>query len=356
MLMRENYTAEHIAQLRERTGADPSILERTIFAFGLLEAIRKVEMSCIFKGGTSLLVLLDQPRRLSTDIDIIVEPGTDVDSYIEKAGTIFPFVRVEENRRKGDNDIEKRHFRFHFQSPRSGNDISVLLDVVYERNPYLTVSERPIRNSLLLSAGDDLTVSVPDKNCILGDKLTAFAPHTTGIPFGVEKELEIIKQMFDCWTLLQEMDDYETVAAVYDRVSRIELGYRGLPYAPADALKDTIDSCLCIMGRGGIREDDYSLFVSGINAIQGHIFNGRINGENAGLMACEVMYLASCLLTGQKTCERVVEAESCREQALTMKGAKRISYIRNAAPMSYAYLVKSFGLLQDAGLYRDSIL
>lgn len=356
MLMRENYTAEHIATLRESTGADPSILERTIFAFGLLEAICKVEMPFVFKGGTSLLVLLDQPRRLSTDIDIIVEPGTDVDAYIEKAGTIFPFVRVEENYRKGENDIEKRHFRFFFQSPRSGNDISVLLDVVYENNPYLLIAERPIRNDLLLSIGSDLTVSIPNKNCILGDKLTAFAPHTTGIPFGKDKELEIIKQLFDCWTLLQEMDNYQTVAAVYDRVSRIELGYRGLPFVPADALMDTIDSCLCIMGRGGIREEDYSLFVSGINAIQGHLFNGRINGENAGLMACEVMYLASCLLTGQNTYDRVVEAETYREQTLNMKGAKRISYIRNAAPIAYAYLVKSFELLQEAGLYRDSIL
>ena len=90
MLLRENYTAEHIAKLRQETGADPSILERTVFAFGLLEAIRSVDMPFIFKGGTSLLVLLNEPRRLSTDIDIIVDHETDVDSYIEKAGRIFP--------------------------------------------------------------------------------------------------------------------------------------------------------------------------------------------------------------------------------------------------------------------------
>lgn len=88
MLLRENYTAEHISKLREETGADPSILERTVFAFGLLEAIRSVDMPFIFKGGTSLLVMLERPRRLSTDIDIIVERNTDVDGYIEKAAPI----------------------------------------------------------------------------------------------------------------------------------------------------------------------------------------------------------------------------------------------------------------------------
>ena len=108
MLLRENYTAEHIAELRKTTGADPSILERTVFAFGLLEAIRSVGMPFIFKGGTSLLVILEHPRRLSTDIDIIVERGTDIDSFIERAGSIFPFKRVEEHYRKGINCAKMR--------------------------------------------------------------------------------------------------------------------------------------------------------------------------------------------------------------------------------------------------------
>lgn len=131
-----------------------------------------------------------------------------------------------------------------------------------------------------MSSGEDLKVNLPDKNCILGDKLTAFAPHTTGIPFGEDKELEIIKQLFDCWTLLQEMDNYKTVAEAYDKVSRIELGYRGIEVEPSDCLKDTINSCICIMGRGSIRPEEYTNFASGIGAIQGHIFVGRINGEN----------------------------------------------------------------------------
>ena len=130
MLLRENFTKAHIEYLRKKTGADPSILERTVFAFGLLEAIRRVELPFIFKGGTSLLLLLEEPRRLSTDIDIIVKPGTELKDSIERAGRIFPFLSVEEDNRKGVNDIEKRHFRFRFQSPRTEKEISILLDVV----------------------------------------------------------------------------------------------------------------------------------------------------------------------------------------------------------------------------------
>lgn len=153
MLTRENYTEQHIYDLWKETGADPSILERTVFAFGLLEAIRSVGLPFIFKGGTSLLLLLDEPRRLSTDIDIIVEPGTDVEDYIQCAGKIFPFLSVEKNVRNGSNDIEKRHFRFHFQSPRTGKESNIFLDVVFERNPYKSVVEKPIHSSLLMSEG-----------------------------------------------------------------------------------------------------------------------------------------------------------------------------------------------------------
>lgn len=39
MLLRENFTKDHISKLRTETGADSAILERTVFAFGLLEAI-----------------------------------------------------------------------------------------------------------------------------------------------------------------------------------------------------------------------------------------------------------------------------------------------------------------------------
>lgn len=49
MLSRDNYTAEYILKLREATGSDPSILERTVFSFGLLEAIQSVGMPFIFK-------------------------------------------------------------------------------------------------------------------------------------------------------------------------------------------------------------------------------------------------------------------------------------------------------------------
>ena len=43
---------------------------------------------------------------------------------------------------------------------------------------------------------------------ILGDKLTAFAPNTTGIPYeksGLSRAMEIIKQLYDIGNLFEQM-------------------------------------------------------------------------------------------------------------------------------------------------------
>ena len=49
---------------------------------------------------------------------------------------------------------------------------------------------------------------------MLGDKLTAFAPHTTGIPFyknGDERFMEIMKQLYDVSSILDGIDDLTEV-------------------------------------------------------------------------------------------------------------------------------------------------
>ena len=38
------------------------------------------------------MLLMEHPCRLSTDIDIIAEPGTDLDKYLDRASEIFPFI------------------------------------------------------------------------------------------------------------------------------------------------------------------------------------------------------------------------------------------------------------------------
>lgn len=59
MLKRENFTEEHIRNLQQSSRRDPVLLERAVYAFGLLEALARVELPFIFKGGTCLMLLMD---------------------------------------------------------------------------------------------------------------------------------------------------------------------------------------------------------------------------------------------------------------------------------------------------------
>lgn len=346
MLAPNNFTRENIERLHRLSGNDPSLLEKTIYAFGLLEALSKVELPFLFKGGTCLMLLLKKPRRLSTDIDIIVEPGTDVDAYIQKAGQLFPFIKQEEDVRRGRNNIEKRHYEFTYVSPMNGKPLVILLDILFEKNHYQTVMEVPIKNAILLTEGEEMYVKVPDVNSILGDKLTAFAPHTTGIPFGIDKELEVIKQLYDCVTLLREMTDYEEVCEVYRRIAQTELNYRGLYYEVKEVIKDTISSCFCMISRGGIDKEEYPYFTDGIRRIGGHIYGERFNGEVASYMACEMLYLAACMYS-ESAYMNIEVPEKYINEKLVFKGARSVNYLRKVHPESYAYLAEAVKRLGD---------
>ena len=55
MIAKENFTEEHIRQLQKQSKRDPILLERTVYVFGLLEAITRVGLPFVFKGGTCLM-------------------------------------------------------------------------------------------------------------------------------------------------------------------------------------------------------------------------------------------------------------------------------------------------------------
>ena len=83
---------------------------------------------------------------------------------------------------------------------------------------------------------------------------------------------------------------------------------------------------------------------------------GRINGESATTCASEVMYLAANLLTESPEYVRIEEPNEYRDIQLKMKGIKKVSGLRNTNPAAYAYMIKSFQMLQEVGLYVDSIV
>ena len=64
----------------------------------------------------------------------------------------------------------------------------VLLDVLNETNQHSEIVEKDINCELVDTSHPFVKVNMPSIDSILGDKLTAFAPNTCGIPYGKNKE------------------------------------------------------------------------------------------------------------------------------------------------------------------------
>lgn len=340
MIDKRVYELDYIRELQKKYVSDPGLIERALYAFGLLEAIQSVGMPFCFKGGTSLMLILDKSARLSTDIDILVEPGTDVDSYIDKASRIFPFLNKEADIRKGRNGIIKRHFKFTYFSPLRNMEFYILLDVVFAPFPYAQTIRKEIRNELLLTEGENFFVEVPTADCILGDKLTAFAPHTTGVLLGTGKELEIAKQLFDTATLSDYVTDYDLFSRTYDAAVMDETAFRGEGWNKEDVLQDTIRACVSIISRGTIDREDYAEYLCGIKSLRNHILLSGYNTDDATWKACKVMYLASCLLSGNPL-KKIEQPENYLAERLEGDRYKKLAYIRKQRPDAYACLVEA---------------
>ncbi len=346
MLSTRNFELEYLRELQGKYRKDPALLERVLYAFGLLEALAKVALPFVFKGGTSLMLLLEHPMRLSTDIDIIVEPGTDIEKYIKEAGKIFPFISCEEQVRVGRNDIEKRHFKFIYQSPLRKREFYILLDILFAEVPYVETVQREVKNDLIIVEDPKVLVTVPSIECILGDKLTAFAPHTTGVPLGVGKTLEIAKQLFDVATLLVEMKNQSVVQKTYAKVVAEELAYRGLDISKEDVLQDTIQACLSIISRGSIDSQDYAEYIKGIKSVDTHILSMTYSGEAAMCQACQVMYFAACLLKGKEYI-KIENPENYIDCNIVNKKYKGLNKMKKQKLEAYGYLVEAVHLLEE---------
>jgi predicted nucleotidyltransferase component of viral defense system len=272
---------------------DIVLLERMIYAFELLGQITKVKNDFIFKGGTSLVLLIPEVKRLSIDIDVVGEFTEDeLLPVIENS----IFNELAEDIRE-NTEIPKKHYKFFYNSKLDDIERYILLDILGSDNPYSNVTESIISNPLFNTV-EELKVKTPSIDDILGDKLTAFAPHTIGIPFGINKALEIIKQLYDINNLFDLLSDIKVVNSAYKNISENESGYRGLSSDLQVHLIDSFQTSakLCRLDFKGSVEDDETIELrKGIRAISGFLLNNDFNFSTAKTAASKVALLSSLL-------------------------------------------------------------
>lgn len=178
-----------------------------------------------------------------------------------------------------------------------------MLDVLFEDNHYYNIVTLPIQSPFLNTEGEPILVNVPSHMDLLGDKLTAFAPHTTGIPFFKgEKDcsMEINKQLFDIASLFDLTTDLSVSADTFKKFAEVELQYRkqeGLTVQ--DVLQDIFNTAICISLRGGIVPEEFALLQAGINKVRGFIHSENYTIDSAIVNAAKAAYLSKLIEFGE---------------------------------------------------------
>ena len=229
MINKQSLTSDWI-DLKRKTykKADPSIMERMIFALYLLEQLKLAGLNFVFKGGTCLSLLQKNAKRFSIDLDIILPPDSrqnEIESILGKVLQDQIFLRFDlDEKRSYKPGVPKAHYQFIYNSAAISGEQDILLDILFEEVHYPVVLQTPNENEWIQQVGEPILVTTPDINGILGDKLTAFAPTTTGVPYGSDKQREIIKQLFDIGELFDSINNLETVKSSFNAIAEIEIG------------------------------------------------------------------------------------------------------------------------------------
>jgi len=351
MMSAKNFTKDWIYNIckslkRGKKITDPALVEKVINALYLLESIAKTDLEFIFKGGTALLLLLDKIHRFSMDIDITVKEKKSDNSLNEIFSDVIRsnnvFYEFEEVKRSSPKIIPKAHYKFYYRSILDDRSNYILLDIMFESNPYIELIEKEIACELILIEGEAVKVSIPSVDCMLGDKLTAFAPNTTGIPYGVNKELEIIKQLFDIGNLFDAVKNLKTVRDTFINVSKKELDYRKLMTANiGNIFDDIINTSIIIAYRGGIKNNEYSQLLEGVKRIRGYIFSKNFIIEEAVLSSAKAAYLALLLKNEIYNIEFFNDKEDVMKMDISDdRFRKSFKSIKKFSPEGYYYWYK----------------
>ena len=316
MILKESRDLEWIKELRTRySSTNPLLIEKTIRAFSLLEALAVSGCPFVFKGGTALMLHLGSAKRISIDIDIICKPGTDVIAYLNKTAADYGFSEIISGERVSRTNVPKTHAKcFYSVSYRSNplllasaEEEKILLDVLFDDIEYSELVKKPITSPFLISDENPVYVHMPSLMDILGDKMTAFAPNTTGIPyFKNEKRcsMEIIKQLFDIASIFDQTTDVHIARETFSRIVPVELAYRDKRNLSAkDVLDDILNVSRIICTWGYDDAFQYGELADGVTRVRDFIHSERYNYDSAVVNASKAAYLAALALTGKNEVE-----------------------------------------------------
>ncbi|MBN1524676.1 MAG: nucleotidyl transferase AbiEii/AbiGii toxin family protein [Spirochaetales bacterium] len=324
---------------------DPLLLEKVTKALLLVEKLAHLGLKFIFKGGSALMLLLEKTARFSIDVDILL-PQKAVNMVLSPVfdGIVSSgiFTRYEPSPRKKTGVLKKEHFRFFYNSLvlAGGAEDNIILDIVYEDGLYNTIISLPVTLPFLPVSGKPVTVSVPDLENLLGDKLTAFAPNTAGIAYrrnNVSMSLEIIKQLYDIGILFKFVNKPEHVRDAFENFARKQIQYRGRQFSVDDIYEDIFQTALCFSTKGEFGIGNYGELQDGIKRVKSYIFSENFSIPKGVTNASIAAYLAMILRRKTGKIEKYGEPGSVTSLEISEKEFKMLNKLKKGNPEAFYY-------------------
>ena len=354
MIKQKCFTKEWCEQVAQNLNyKDTQLIEKVVRALSLLEMLVKSGCPFYFKGGTATMLLLGGvTNRLSIDIDIISPPGTEIEQYLSQFKE-FGFTKIDLVERKSPGkNIPKSHSKFFYQlayTDKAEKEGYILLDVLYEDCHYLNTLEIPIVSPFIDIEGEPLNVNVPSVDDILGDKLTAFAPNTTGIPYYKKNKVcsvEIIKQLYDVARLFDRIENLEITSKSFLSIVKVEMAYRGISDLET-VYDDILQTSLLLATRGKEGAGKFDILQDGIKKIKSFIHTSNYHIENAIVDSAKAAYISTCI---RKGVTRIEKYNGDVDAVLTMSIAPilttKLNKLKRVLPEAFYYWVKTSQLLK----------
>jgi len=340
MIEPKSYHLDWIIEVQKNIGkrVDPKLIEKVIYALLFLEQLKLNGLNFIFKGGTALVLATKTPKRFSIDIDIITEQSPkEIETILEKIGKETVFTHwADDNNRKHTQDAPIGHYKMYYKSNVDNSVEPILLDLLYTSNPYPELMEIPIDHPWLATSGETLTVKMPTFDAILGDKLTAFAPKTTGILYAKNRPVEIIKQLYDIAFLFDNITDLEIVKRSYSKVVQEEIGFRKLKIGTDEVLNDTWNACYTLAERNA-ESEEFKHLQLGIRNFTNFTIS-RFSIEEAIIAAAKVAYLTELIKSNFKgIIERYKTPLEIKDWVIDSEKYNKVNKLKKNNPEAFYY-------------------
>ena len=184
----------------------------------------------------------------------------------------------------------------------SDKEDHILLDILFEEHSYPALLRLPVKTSWLVTDQHDVFVNMPSVASIAGDKLTAFAPTTTGILYGMGKEVEIVKQLHDINKLYPRIESLDIFLKAFDDTMEKEIRYRGNQCSKNDVIDDILNTSALIARRerntGETKKKYFSEVARGLLQFKSYLANGVFRIDEAIVGGAKAALLAVKIKTG----------------------------------------------------------